>query len=176
MTYSHQRRVEFRDTDAAGIVHFSVFFPMMEEAEHAALRHLGLSVMRPADVTGHLTWPRVAAHCEYLAAARFEDLLRIDVIVERIGVTSVNYAFHFWRDAGLMSPECLAKGRMTAVCCHWTPGQTLKKQPIPERERAALSRLMLRPSAVDRSKPPGNSAPADRSSAEQPPTEGTDWP
>ncbi len=171
MTYSHQRRVEFRDTDAAGIVHFSVFFPMMEEAEHAALRHIGLSVMHPADITGHLTWPRVAAHCEYLSAARFEDLLRIDVIVERIGVTSVNYAFHFWRDAGLMPPECLAKGRMTAVCCHWSPGHTLKKQPIPERERTALSRLMRHQEAVDRSPPSADKPSADESAAQ-----GTDWP
>jgi len=149
---------------------------MMEEAEHAALRHLGLSVMRPADVAGHLTWPRVAAHCEYLSAARFEDLLRIDVIVERIGVTSVNYAFHFWRDAGLMPPECLAKGRMTAVCCHWTPGQPLKKQPIPERERAALSRLMLPAGAAERSQSAVASTPADRAAAENPPTGGTEWP
>jgi 4-hydroxybenzoyl-CoA thioesterase/acyl-CoA thioester hydrolase len=27
------RRVEFRDTDAAGIMHFSVFFTAMESAE-----------------------------------------------------------------------------------------------------------------------------------------------
>jgi acyl-CoA thioester hydrolase len=150
MTFSHPRRVEFRDTDAAGIAHFSVFFPMMEEAEHAALRHVGLSVMQPAEVDGHLTWPRVAAHCEYLSAARFEDLLRIEVMVERIGVTSVSYAFHFWRDAGLMAPECVAKGRVTAVCCLWHSGQPLKKQPIPAEVRSALERLLSSPEAAAR--------------------------
>ncbi|MCG8653286.1 MAG: hypothetical protein MI861_25835, partial [Pirellulales bacterium] len=41
MTFSTKRRVEFRDTDAAGIVHFSAFFPMMEAAEHEMLRSLG---------------------------------------------------------------------------------------------------------------------------------------
>ena len=33
-----QRRVEFSETDAAGIVHFSNFFRYMEGAEHAFLR------------------------------------------------------------------------------------------------------------------------------------------
>ena len=35
------RRVEFYETDAAGIVHFSNFFRYMETAEHAFLRSLG---------------------------------------------------------------------------------------------------------------------------------------
>lgn len=159
MPFSYRRRVEFRDTDAAGIAHFSVFFPMMEEAEHAALRHVGLTVMRPAEIVGHLTWPRVAAHCDYLSAARFEDLLRIEVGVLRIGQTSVRYAFDFWRDpspgdaessaaehaaAEHLAPEHLATGQITAVCCLWTPGQPLQKQPIPSDVRAALQRLVVR--------------------------------
>lgn len=160
MPFSYRRRVEFRDTDAAGIAHFSVFFPMMEEAEHAALRHVGLTVMRPADVVGHLTWPRVAAHCDYFSAARFEDLLRIEVGVLRIGQTSVQYAFDFWRDAAAeisessassgslasehLASEHLAKGQITAVCCLWTPGQPLQKQPIPSDVRTALQRLVVR--------------------------------
>ena len=37
------RRVEFSDTDAAGIVHFVAFFRMMEQAEHELLRSVGLS-------------------------------------------------------------------------------------------------------------------------------------
>ncbi len=42
--YRTTRRVEFRDTDAAGIVHFSAFFFYMESVEHEFLRQLGLSV------------------------------------------------------------------------------------------------------------------------------------
>jgi 4-hydroxybenzoyl-CoA thioesterase/acyl-CoA thioester hydrolase len=44
------RRVEFRDTDAAGIMHFSTFFNRMEEAEHELLRTLGTSVFTYAFV------------------------------------------------------------------------------------------------------------------------------
>ena len=43
--FKTQRRVEFRDTDTAGIVHFSNFFAYMEQAEHALLRSIDLGVI-----------------------------------------------------------------------------------------------------------------------------------
>ena len=46
MSYEFQitRRVEFSETDLAGIMHFSNFFRFMESAEHAFWRSLGFSV------------------------------------------------------------------------------------------------------------------------------------
>jgi acyl-CoA thioester hydrolase len=135
--FSLQRRVEFRDTDAAGIVHFSAFFPMMESAEHEALRSLGLSVMQPIEDGGHLTWPRVSAKCDYLNAARFEDMLTVIVTVRHLGTTSVTYAFEFRRDETL-----IAKGEITAVCCVWMPGNSLAKVTISPDLRVKLTTLM----------------------------------
>lgn len=135
--FSVPRRIEFRDTDAAGIVHFSAFFPMMEAAEHEALRGLGLSVMQPLDDGGHLTWPRVAAKCDYFSAARFEDLLTIDVSIGRLGTSSVTYEFAFRRDE-----VKVARGELTAVCCVWMPGEPLKKATISPTIRGKLSQLL----------------------------------
>jgi len=56
--YRLRRRVQFYETDAAGIVHFSWFFRYMEEAEHALWREAGLSI---APVVADVGWPRVAA-------------------------------------------------------------------------------------------------------------------
>ena len=42
--YRLKRRVQFYETDAAGIVHFSWFYRYMEEAEHALWREVGLSI------------------------------------------------------------------------------------------------------------------------------------
>ncbi|WP_237607451.1 acyl-CoA thioesterase [Roseimaritima sediminicola] len=131
--FVHTRRVEFRDTDAAGIVHFSAFFPMMEEAEHALLRSLGLSVMQPDGPDAHLAWPRVAAHCDYQAAARFEDELTIEVAVEHLGGKSVRYGFAFRRD---QTP--IARGQLTAVCCRLSD-QGLESVPIPADIRRKLA-------------------------------------
>ncbi|MGV3486026.1 MAG: acyl-CoA thioesterase [Planctomycetaceae bacterium] len=134
--FSVSRRIEFRDTDAAGMVHFSAFFPMMEAAEHEALRSLGLTVMQPLENGGHLTWPRVTAKCDYRHAARFEDLLTIDVSVIRIGDSSVTYGFTFHRDG-----TEIANGEITAVCCRWMPGQPLQKTSISADIRAKLAQL-----------------------------------
>src|SRR5260221_14772436 len=43
--FKHTRRVEFSDTDMAGIMHFSNFFRFMEATETAFMRSLGLSVV-----------------------------------------------------------------------------------------------------------------------------------
>ncbi len=45
MPFRTTRRVEFRDTDMAGIMHFSAFFTTLESVEHEFLRSLGLSVV-----------------------------------------------------------------------------------------------------------------------------------
>ena len=62
-SYHTTRRVEWADTDAAGIIHFASFFRYMEAVEHEMLRARGLSVtVRQQD--GLISWPRVSARCE----------------------------------------------------------------------------------------------------------------
>ncbi len=114
--FQMQRRVEFRDTDAAGIVHFSVFFAYMEEAEHALLRQAGLSVV--SEINGQtVSWPRVAAQCDFQQAIRFEQLVTIDVSISRLGRKSITWAFRFHRD-----DVTLAEGSITTVCCQISHG------------------------------------------------------
>src|SRR6185503_2066065 len=88
------RRVEFCDTDAAGIIHFVAFFRMMEQAEHDLLRSVGLSVISH-DPEGTMSWPRIAAKCEFRSAARFEDVLQIEVRITRLGEKSITFAHRF---------------------------------------------------------------------------------
>ena len=44
-SFQTHRRVEFCETDMAGIVHFSNFYKWMEQAEHEFFRSLGLSIV-----------------------------------------------------------------------------------------------------------------------------------
>ena len=130
-----QRRVEFRDTDAAGIAHFSVFFAWMEQAEHEALRQLGMSVVQ-RDGERTLSWPRVAASCDFLSPVRFEDELRIEVRVEELGDKSVTYAFDF-----SCQGRPVASGRITAVCCLLDDHGGLSSVAIPPRIADRLRQL-----------------------------------
>lgn len=133
-----QRQVEFRDTDAAGIVHFSAFFPMLESAEHALLRHVGLSVMQPLEDGRHLSWPRVSASCDFQGAARFEDVLDIYVSVESLGTKSIRYRFDVRRQQ-----DAVLTGSITAVCCVIEAGKPFRSIPIPDDIRNRLKPFLL---------------------------------
>ncbi|HMP77938.1 MAG TPA: thioesterase family protein [Pirellulaceae bacterium] len=128
-----QRRVEFRDTDLAGIVHFSVFFTYMEEAEHEFLRQLGMSVIWDTGVQV-ISWPRVSATCQYRRPVRFEETIDIELQVGRIGDSSVRYDVRFCRQG-----EPVAHGEVTAVCCEHRPGLPSASMSIPTEVRRRLS-------------------------------------
>lgn len=130
-TFRTTRRVEFVDTDMAGMAHFSNFFRWMEAAEVEFLRSLGLSVALEWDGQ-KISFPRVAAACDYSRPALFEEVVDIAVRVEKIGRSSVTYGFEFTR-AG----EVLARGRVSSVCCRVEPGRppTAMALPPPLREK-----------------------------------------
>jgi acyl-CoA thioester hydrolase len=133
MTSFHTtRRVEFYETDMAGIAHFSNFFRWMECAEVEFLRARGLSVAMPWEGE-NIGFPRVSATCDYVQAARFDEVIDVTVTVERIGEKSVSYAFEF-RRAG----EVLARGKVTSVCCRFAADHKLEAVPIPVTYRARL--------------------------------------
>ena len=128
-----RRRVEFRDTDAAGIVHFSAFFFWMESAEHELLRAAGLHVFDPQPDGGSASWPRVSAACDYKSAMRFGDEVEIAAHVAELGRTSVTFAFRFEHGGGLV-----AEGKIVAVRCLMHPGKKPQAVPIPEDIMARL--------------------------------------
>ncbi|MDG1873044.1 MAG: thioesterase family protein [Mariniblastus sp.] len=123
--FKTQRRVEFRDTDTAGIVHFSNFFAYMEQAEHALLRSLGLAVICDVD-DQTISFPRVNAECNYRNAIKFEEIIEIHVTVKNIGTKSVTYGFNFFRDG---TP--VADGSITVVCCLFEHGKKPQSVPTP---------------------------------------------
>ena len=130
--FLYNRRVEFRDTDSAGIAHFSTFFNFMEEAEHAFLRSRGLSVVMQ-DAEGTISWPRVSAKCDYRSAVQFEDVMTIEVVIARLGEKSATFVFTFQSGERL-----IAEGEITAVCCRIEAGKPPRGIPIPQEMRSKL--------------------------------------
>src|SRR5665213_2556357 len=92
--FSIIHRVQFAETDLAGIMHFSNFFKMMEEVEHAFFRSVGLSVsMQHDDI--HIGWPRVSSSCDFVGPVRFEDEVELKMRVVRVGGKSFTYEVEF---------------------------------------------------------------------------------
>src|ERR1700749_2988107 len=105
------RRVEFSDTDMAGIMHYSNFFRFMETAEHAFFRSLGLSIVTKS-VEPPVGWPRVRAECNYKAPLHFEDEVEIHLLVTEKKSKALSYSFHF-RKLNASPPVEVARGSLT---------------------------------------------------------------
>jgi len=128
--FQHTRRVEFSDTDMAGIMHFSNFFRFMEATETAFMRSLGLSVVL-SNCGLDVCLPRVHAECDYQLPLRFEDEVQVQLLVEKKATRSLTYQFRFFKLNGGPSLE-VARGRIVAVCAARQPDGTMKAVPLPE--------------------------------------------
>ena len=143
MAFTTRRRVEFRDTDAAGIAHFSSFFFWMESVEHELLRAAGVAVV-DRDASGNdASWPRVSATCDYTSAVRFGDEVDVVAGIASIGRSSLTYGFQF-AHAG----RPVAEGRIVAVRCLMHPGRKPEPVAIPAEILAKLEPYRLQHTAV----------------------------
>lgn len=112
--FEYQRRVEFAETDMAGIMHFSNFYRFMESAEHAFFRSIGHGVHESVD--GHtIGWPRVQTSCDFFKPVRFEDRVTIRLTIEEIRRRSIRYIHTFLLGNG-DEERIIASGRITTAC------------------------------------------------------------
>jgi acyl-CoA thioesterase FadM len=118
----HRTRVAWIDTDAGGRIHFTAVFRWAEAAEAGLGRSLGLLADWP-------DFPRRAVEAEFLDVLRFEDEIEVELHPERVGTTSVTYAWEIRRDG-----EVCVRGRHTVV--HVDADG--RPAPLPEAMRRAF--------------------------------------
>lgn len=126
--FTTQRRVEFCETDMAGIVHFSNYYRYMEQAEHEYFRSLGLDIMEDQPDGTRIGWPRVSSKCRFKAPAFYNDVLEIRTSVVRKGVKSLTFQMDFWR-----GETWVARGQTKTVCCLIHADKQLESIEIPPR-------------------------------------------
>jgi YbgC/YbaW family acyl-CoA thioester hydrolase len=121
--FVYRRRVQFPETDASGIVHFTNFFKYVEEAEHEMWRAAGTSINQHHRGIG---WPRIAASFEFRKPLRFEDQFDVHIrIAEKTGKT-IRYAAVLRKDG-----EVHAEGSLTIICVRRVAGEPIKAIEIP---------------------------------------------
>jgi acyl-CoA thioester hydrolase len=135
VAFRYARRVQFAETDLAGIVHFSWMFRYMEEAEHAAWRAAGLSIAGRGATLG---WPRVSASFDYRHPLHFEEEFEVTVQLAHVGSRSLKYEHAIAR-----GDVAIGSGRITAVCIRKAEDGSMRAVEIPaevvERLRPLLS-------------------------------------
>jgi acyl-CoA thioesterase FadM len=118
------RRIEWIDTDAAGIYHWTTVFRLAEAAEAAMHTALGI------EGTFGLA-PRVAVAANFRRPLRFNDLVAVELAVQTIGRSSLVYRLTLTSDADLV-----AEGTLT-IC--FIDQATGRAAPWPQDVRERLS-------------------------------------
>ena len=125
------RRVQFYETDAAGVVHFSVYLRYAEEAEHALWRAAGLSIHPQGSEIG---WPRVHVAFDYHRALRFEEEFEIAIRIVAIEERTISYSCLLSRDGARV-----ATGELKIACVTRGPDGAWRAVAIPAEVRARLA-------------------------------------
>jgi acyl-CoA thioester hydrolase len=118
--YAAYTRVGFSDTDAQGIVYYGRYLPYFDTARVEYHRHLNLL----GTESEHEFVMRANA-IEYLAPARFDDLLEVFVRLARIGRTSATYEFAAYR----VDDELMVTAKQALVLVDL---EQRRPAPIPE--------------------------------------------
>lgn len=127
-TYITRRRVEFFETDLAGIVHFANYYRYMEMAEHEFFRSLDLKIHGTLPDGTTFGWPRVTASCSFHSPAHYDEEIEVCLTVLRRTTRSLTTGYEIRR-----GETVLATGEMkTAYCIIPTDGQLESAEMPPE--------------------------------------------
>jgi acyl-CoA thioester hydrolase len=128
--YAAYQRVGFSETDAQGVVYYGRYLPYFDLSRTEYHRHLGRLHL------GEIDFAMRAIDVEYLAGARFDDLLEIFVRVERIGTTSITYKHAAYRVEDDREDTMMVTATATVVCISLAERKAV---PVPGifRERIA---------------------------------------
>jgi acyl-CoA thioester hydrolase len=127
-------RVQWADTDAAGIVWFGNFFRFFEQAEDELFRALGrprLDVIRDCSIF----LPRVEASCRYRSPAKFGELLEVGVGIDELAARRISFRFEVREHE---SRRLVAEGSSRVACVN---SQTFTPQDFPGAVHSLLGRF-----------------------------------
>ncbi len=122
----HHERVRFRDVDLQRIVYYGKYLDWFDNALYEYLRSFGFESAELNDLHGFDT-SVVRAEIDYVAPARFDELVEIGVRVTRLGRSSLDVHFEVRNPAGVV---CRAK----LVLVNYD-AEHARARPIPDRIR-----------------------------------------
>jgi acyl-CoA thioester hydrolase len=125
--YSVFARVGFSDTDAQGVVYYGRYMPYFDLARTEFHRHLGRVHL------GDVDFAMRATTVDYVAGARFDDLLEVFVRVARIGNTSITYDHAVYRSD---DDTLMATAKATLVCIALDARRAV---PVPDSFREQIA-------------------------------------
>jgi YbgC/YbaW family acyl-CoA thioester hydrolase len=123
MAFSHEIRIRFIDTDMSGRIHYSSLLRYFESCEIEFFRSLGLHA--EDSIRAGIGLPRVHVECDYLGAIHYDDLLRVEVSVGKVGHSAFRLEFDVRKEQTLV-----ARGNFVIVSMDKLTGRPVE---LPER-------------------------------------------
>ena len=120
-----EHRVSYGETDAMGYLYYAEYLHLFERARGAFIRSRGMSY---ADIEQHgIMLPVREARCRYRSPARYDDMLRIRVIISELGRASLTFMYDVYaaegktlHAAGMTQHACIdAVGRRPVAMPGW---------------------------------------------------------
>lgn len=130
MTHILPIRVYYEDTDMAGIVYYANYLRYIERARSDWVREAGIdqNAMREEGIVFVVS--RLEA--DYLAPARFDDLLQVETTLERLSRVRMVFRQKVVRDG-----QVLFDSRVTATCMDGQGRVVRLPEGLPDPETAS---------------------------------------
>ena len=122
-------RVRYAETDQMGIVYHGNYFAYFETARAESIRQLGFTY---ADMEKMgVIMPVIEVQCRYLRPAKYDDLLRVKVMLNEL---PVHHKIEFHQEVFNEKNELLATAK---VILYFMDSNSMKKttMPVPLREK-----------------------------------------
>lgn len=129
-------RVRWADVDLVGIMRFSAFTRLVENAEQDLWREAGLGYQKITD-NPSVWMPRRNLSIEYTSPAKIDDVLQLVTYVSRLGESSVVFNVDVMTED---SRRLYAAAEMVTVCVN---ARTFTKEPLPAETRTAMAPFVM---------------------------------
>lgn len=130
MAFEFAVPVRFADTDAQGHMYFANYLTFCDEALAGYMRHIGCPWQDLVADGVDLFYRK--ATCEYRGSATFEEVVRIEPAITRIGNSSVTSTYRMRGGDGAV----IAEAELVSVCID---PSTRRPVRVPDRLRDAVA-------------------------------------
>jgi acyl-CoA thioester hydrolase len=116
--YDFDVSIVYADTDRMGVVYYANYLVLFERGRTEWFRSLGVRY-RDLEEKQRIFMPAMASHVEYLAAARYDDLIKVRTFLSEMGHAHVTFGSEIYDEAG----KLIAKGwvKLAVVNLLWKP-------------------------------------------------------
>jgi acyl-CoA thioester hydrolase len=131
--FTHTHRVSYAECAIGNHVYYARYLDILEEARGEFFRHLG-QTFRELHEAQDSVFPVTEAHVRYRGAARYDDVLRIEVWMNEVARVRLKFGYRILNEAGTRLIE--------AETVHACASVADKLKPIPDALAEALRRYL----------------------------------